>query len=112
MSAIHSSATALLVAVPMVCGLFVAMFRLDELYCRPGQPTEIGHALSDWDEDGAPLCIEPDGKIHQGLMRSPNSDGSGASSQLPCAYPAEGSADSEEGYYQSRVFWKNDKIVI
>ena len=65
MSALHFDAAEILVAIPMVCGLFFAFFRLDELYGRHGKPGECGHALSDWDEHGSPLCIEPDGAIHR-----------------------------------------------
>jgi hypothetical protein len=69
MSALHSDAAAILIAIPMVCGLFLTVFRLDELYGRHGKPRECGHALSDWDEQGSPLCIEPDGAIHRPSIR-------------------------------------------
>jgi hypothetical protein len=64
MSASHVDVTEILVAIPMVCGMFLGFFRLDELFSKHKKPGEIGHALSNWDEQGCPLCIEPDGTIH------------------------------------------------
>jgi hypothetical protein len=75
MSALHSDAAAILIAIPMICGLFLTVFRLDELYGRHGKLRERGHALSDWDEQGSPLCVEPDGAIHRRIHRRRNSGG-------------------------------------
>lgn len=65
MSAIQSNTDALLVAIPMVAAMFAGFFRLDEAIGRVQRPMEKGHSLSHWDEDGHPVCIEPDGKQHR-----------------------------------------------
>jgi hypothetical protein len=65
MSAIQSNTDAILVAIPMVAVMFAVNFRLDEIISRHKKPAEQGHALSDWDRDGHPVCIEPDGKLHR-----------------------------------------------
>jgi hypothetical protein len=64
MSAIQSNTDALLVAIPMVAVMFAGFFRLDEVISRNRKPVKSGHPLSDWDKDGHPICIEPDGKRH------------------------------------------------
>jgi hypothetical protein len=68
MSAMQSNADAFLVAIPMVVAMFAGFFRLDEAVSRSRKPIENGHPLSNWDKDGQPVCIEPDGKRHRGSM--------------------------------------------
>lgn len=65
MAAIQSNTDAFLVAIPMVTAMLAAFFRLDEAISRNPKPTQNGHPLSDWDKDGHPVCIEPDGKLHR-----------------------------------------------
>jgi hypothetical protein len=66
MPVIQSDTDALLVAIPMVVAMFAGFFRLDEIVSRSRKPIKNGHPLSDWDKDGQPVCIEPDGKRHSG----------------------------------------------
>jgi len=49
----------------MVAVKFAGFFRLDEDIIRRNKPVKKGHALSDWDAEGHPVCIEPDGKLHR-----------------------------------------------
>lgn len=63
MTAIKSTTDSLLVAIPMVFLLFAGFFRLDELVARRPKAPEQGRKLSDWDENGMPLCVEPDGIV-------------------------------------------------
>jgi hypothetical protein len=56
-----SNTDAFLVAIPMVLCLFIAFFRLDELVVKPRKQWKIGRSLSDWDEDGFPVCTDPGG---------------------------------------------------
>jgi len=65
MLALQSNTDAILVAVPMVGVMFAVLFRLDESLSRGRKPMEQGHPLSDWDKDGLPVCVEPDGKLLQ-----------------------------------------------
>jgi hypothetical protein len=59
----------ILFGVPMVGALLSAMFRIDELVADPVQrrrrlPERLsrqGRPLSDWDEKGVAMCVEPDG---------------------------------------------------
>jgi hypothetical protein len=55
----QSNTDAFLVAIPMVVCLFGAFFRLDELVGKPRKQWKIGRSLSDWDEDGVPICTDP-----------------------------------------------------
>ncbi len=65
-----SNADTLLFAIPMIGIMFAGLFRLDEAFSRTGKPYENGHQLSGWDADGAPVCVEPDGKLHRQKLRT------------------------------------------
>jgi len=64
MPAVQSNADAFLLAVPLVVFLFVALFRLDELVCKPRKTLRQGRRLTDWDERGAPICTDPERTVH------------------------------------------------
>lgn len=76
MSAIQSNADALLLAVPMAAVMFAWFFKLDELICRPKYRVKAGHSLSQWDCDGNPVCIEPDGTLYRTPGRGQGSESS------------------------------------
>jgi hypothetical protein len=62
MSGLQSNSDALLVAVPMVLILFAGFFRLDELWITPRKrKLQQGRRLTDWDENGVPICTDPEG---------------------------------------------------
>jgi hypothetical protein len=50
---------ALILAAPLVLGLVAAIFRLDELIGRPTGLPRLGRQLTDWDENGVPVCRDP-----------------------------------------------------
>jgi len=59
MQFLQSNADIFLFGIPMVAALLVAMFRLDELACRSRKLPKHGRKLSNWDEDGVPICTDP-----------------------------------------------------
>jgi hypothetical protein len=63
-SVLESNADAFLVAIPMVVVLIAALFRLDELWCRTPKAREAGRRLSNWDENGIPICTDPGPMVH------------------------------------------------
>jgi hypothetical protein len=64
MSGAQSTSDAFLLAVPLVIFLFVALFRLDELMCKPRKLPKPGRRLTDWDENGVPICTDPARTVH------------------------------------------------
>ncbi|MFC5864186.1 hypothetical protein ACFPT7_17910 [Acidicapsa dinghuensis] len=58
-----SNSDAILVAVPMVGILIACFFRLDEMFGKPKKKVMLEHRrqMSGWDENGKPICIDPDG---------------------------------------------------
>lgn len=73
----------ILVTVPMIVVLFFAAFRLDELIFRPIMRTKPGRALCGWDDDGNPVCIQPDGEFVQVSGSRRNSDSNPISKDIP-----------------------------
>jgi hypothetical protein len=63
MTVLPSNMDAVLVAIPMVGMLFAGVFRLDELFGKPQKRAPRRRAIAGSDEDGAPICIDPDGKV-------------------------------------------------
>lgn len=64
MVAVQSNFEVLLVALPMVGILFAGFFRLDEMIGTPKKKKTPGHTLAGrTDEDGFPICMDPDGTI-------------------------------------------------
>ena len=70
MSAVQSNADSFLLAVPLVVFLFAAIFRLDELVCKPRKQPEPGRRLTDWDKDGTPICTDPTRTVHSIARRN------------------------------------------
>jgi hypothetical protein len=67
---LQSTSDTLLVAVPMIGLLFLGYFRLDELFGKPKKkPVQNRRQMSGWDQNGQPVCIDPDGTI-QGTTSS------------------------------------------
>ncbi len=62
-SFIPFQADSILLAAPMMVLLFARLFWIDDLLSRPNKPIERGHALSGWDKEGHPICVEPDGAL-------------------------------------------------
>lgn len=56
-----SNTDAILIAVPMIGMLFAGFFRLDELLGKPRKAVEHRRQMSGWDEQGRPVCTDPDG---------------------------------------------------
>lgn len=58
-----SNSDAILVAVPMVGILIACFFRLDEMFGKPKKKTRVEHRrqMPGWDEQGKPVCADPDG---------------------------------------------------
>jgi hypothetical protein len=69
-----SNAEALLVAIPMVLGMIVGFFRLDEHFGRPARLTVRRRSFSHQDTTGVLICVEPDGQVSRmpGHGRNPN----------------------------------------
>jgi hypothetical protein len=65
MRALQSNTDAFLVAIPMVVLLFAAFFRLDELISSPRKQREARRGLCDWDENGIPICTDPDRIVYR-----------------------------------------------
>jgi hypothetical protein len=63
---LESNAFELIVTIPMVGILAAAFFRLDELVACPRNARRNRRRLSNWDANGTPLCIEPDGTVRNG----------------------------------------------
>ena len=63
MSQLQSNTDAMLVAIPMVGVLFAGFFKLDELFGRPKKPVENRRQMSGLDENGLPVCADPDGTM-------------------------------------------------
>lgn len=70
MAPLQSSSDSILVAIPMVFIMFAGFFRLDEAFSKPKTTSQVRRGLTDWDENGVPLCVEPDGKV-AGRKRRP-----------------------------------------
>jgi hypothetical protein len=66
MTALPSNMDAILVAIPMVGMLFAGVFRLDELFGRSQKKAPRRRPIAGSDKDGAPICIDPDGKVMGG----------------------------------------------
>ncbi len=62
MSVLQSNTDALLVAIPMVGILIAGVFRLDEFFGKPKRPAVRRRAVAGSDQNGAPICIDPDGR--------------------------------------------------
>ena len=58
---LQSNTDALLVAIPMIGILFVGFFRLDELFGKPHKKGQRRRQVAGLDENGQPICIDPDG---------------------------------------------------
>jgi hypothetical protein len=58
-----SNTDSLLVAVPMVGLLFAGFFRLDELFGKSKKPKKTRRPAVGLDEDGRPMCVDPDGQV-------------------------------------------------
>jgi hypothetical protein len=72
MTVFQSNTDALLVAVPMVGILFLGHFRLDELFGKPKKKAQVKESprqLTDWDENGQPICADPGGKSSRPVRR-------------------------------------------
>jgi len=61
---LQSNMDALLVAIPMVGIMFAGVFRLDELLGKPRKKSEWRRPIAGSDANGAPICVDPDGKRH------------------------------------------------
>jgi len=57
----HSNTDTLLMAVPMIGILVAVFFRLDELIAAPKKRVVNRRVIAGSDENGQPLCIDPDG---------------------------------------------------
>ena len=62
MPATGSDAEGFLVAVPMLAGLFMALFRLDEVISRPVSKPKRTSQLCRWDKNGVPVFVDPAGE--------------------------------------------------
>jgi hypothetical protein len=60
-----SNTDAILFAIPMLVFIVLWIFRVDQIVSRPKTIAERGHQLSNWAEDGEPICVQPDGKLHR-----------------------------------------------
>jgi hypothetical protein len=65
MTVFQSNTDALLVAIPMIGMLFAGYFRLDELFGKPKKTKEKRRQMTGWDEQGKPICADPDGRPSQ-----------------------------------------------
>jgi hypothetical protein len=63
MAILDSNADALLVAIPMIGLLIAGHFRLDELIGKPQKRMVRRRQVAGSDEQGRPLCLDPDGSI-------------------------------------------------
>jgi hypothetical protein len=70
MAILQSNADALLVAIPMVGLLFAGFFRLDELVGKPKKRAQTRSKMSGWDQDGRPVCADPDEKVQSKIKKS------------------------------------------
>ena len=106
-----SNSDTFLLTAPLVVAMVLAVFRVDELFShstKGRRPT--GHPLSDWDESGSPICIEPDG--HYRGQRKATS----RYSQPSVAFEGEGSGrgsmcDSKAGAQAKRPR-RNSRVVV
>lgn len=55
-----TDAGSIVVVVPLVAGLLLNVFRLDELVGRPKGRPKRGRRLTAWDKDGLPMCEDPE----------------------------------------------------
>jgi len=69
MTTILSNSDSLLVAIPMLGILFAGFFRLDELLGRSKKPVKTRRLTVGSDENGRPLCADPDGRIESPRSR-------------------------------------------
>ena len=69
MSVLQSNTDAVLVAIPMIGMLVAGFFRLDELVGKPKKSAEHRRSMSGWDEQGRPICADPDGKSPRRIHR-------------------------------------------
>ena len=59
-----STTDSLLVAIPMVGLLFAGFFRLDELFGKSKKkPVKTRRPMVGLDENGRPMCVDPDGQV-------------------------------------------------
>lgn len=70
MAILQSNADALLVAIPMVGLLFIGFFRLDELFGKPKRRAKTRNKMSGWDQNGRPVCADPDEKLQDKVRKS------------------------------------------
>jgi hypothetical protein len=64
-----SNTDSLLVAIPMVGLLFAVFFRLDELLGKSKKPTKTRRQMVGLDENGRPMCVDPDGQVAERRSR-------------------------------------------
>jgi hypothetical protein len=73
MSLVVTNLDSVIFAIPLLGLLFSAFFRMDELVGKPVRPVKpVLHRrqVSGQDQNGLPLCLDPDGKMFQAARRA------------------------------------------
>jgi hypothetical protein len=62
MSLVVSNLDSVIFAIPLLALLFSAFFRVDELMGRSMKPVASRRAIAGTDQNGMPLCLDPDAR--------------------------------------------------